>query len=250
MKLGEQKISGLYLGGEKIGKAYLGEAVVFAGKKPSRLPEGYTEVEYISNPNFTYSSYMLFSSPIKTISSTGIIDMKIKINSFSGTSTGGYIFGIYENYTASSASNPVTVQQGLHYSSTGRISNIGGGVVDSVPQGEIIHIVADYINKKLQVNDLPTVTMTVAGNTHNTMVYPIFGSHAWTHTWKTSGTHTYSGIVDFNLYSLTISNLGGIIKELVPCLDPDGKAGAYDTVRGGFYTSAQSAKNFVAGPAV
>ncbi len=49
LKIGAQDITGLYVGETKIEKAYLGEELVFsAEKKPSRLPEGYTEVEYIA----------------------------------------------------------------------------------------------------------------------------------------------------------------------------------------------------------
>lgn len=48
IKLGTQNISALRLGGQEIKKAYLGETLVLgAEKKPSRLPEGYTEVEYV-----------------------------------------------------------------------------------------------------------------------------------------------------------------------------------------------------------
>ena len=47
IKLGTQNISALRLGGQEIKKAYLGETLMFSGKKPSRLPDGYREVEYI-----------------------------------------------------------------------------------------------------------------------------------------------------------------------------------------------------------
>ena len=47
LKLGETGVSALYLGDAKIKKVYLGSELVFEEKKPSRLPAGYTEVEYI-----------------------------------------------------------------------------------------------------------------------------------------------------------------------------------------------------------
>lgn len=47
IKLGTQKIKGIYLSGGKVERAYLGETVVFTADKPARLPDGYTEVEYI-----------------------------------------------------------------------------------------------------------------------------------------------------------------------------------------------------------
>ena len=54
LRLGEQNIKGLRLGDQKIKKAYLGESLVFSEAKPSRLPEGYTELQYIENPNLAY----------------------------------------------------------------------------------------------------------------------------------------------------------------------------------------------------
>ena len=54
LKLGTQDISALYLGETKIKRAYLGETPVFEGSKPSRLPEGYTEVEYIESSGTQY----------------------------------------------------------------------------------------------------------------------------------------------------------------------------------------------------
>lgn len=54
LKLGTQDISALYLGETKIKRAYLGESLVFEGSKPSRLPEGYTEVEYIESSGTQY----------------------------------------------------------------------------------------------------------------------------------------------------------------------------------------------------
>ena len=54
LKLRTQDISALYLGETKIKRAYLGETLVFEGSKPSRLPEGYTEVEYIESSGTQY----------------------------------------------------------------------------------------------------------------------------------------------------------------------------------------------------
>ena len=47
LKTGVRQIAGLYAGETKITKAYWGEDLIFGVEKPSRLPEGYTELEYV-----------------------------------------------------------------------------------------------------------------------------------------------------------------------------------------------------------
>lgn len=49
MIIGEDKIKDIYVGDNKIAKIYKSNELVYTSKikKPSRLPEGYTEVEYI-----------------------------------------------------------------------------------------------------------------------------------------------------------------------------------------------------------
>lgn len=60
LKLGNQGIKALYVGGQKIAKAYVGEELVYKPPaKPSHnLPAEYTELEYIQlGPNVTTSFY-------------------------------------------------------------------------------------------------------------------------------------------------------------------------------------------------
>lgn len=53
--LGGQKIAAMYAGAQKIAKAYAGENKLFGEDAvPSRLPEGYTEVEYIETDGYSY----------------------------------------------------------------------------------------------------------------------------------------------------------------------------------------------------
>ena len=66
IKLGTQNISALRLGGQEIKKAYLGETLVLGVEtKPSRLPEGYTEVEYIQSDGASW--FDLGVKPSKTM---------------------------------------------------------------------------------------------------------------------------------------------------------------------------------------
>lgn len=52
--IGENKIKAIYVGAQKIVKAYVGEKLVFSTKKSPRLPDGYTELEYVQlGPNNT-----------------------------------------------------------------------------------------------------------------------------------------------------------------------------------------------------
>lgn len=67
--IGEDKIKSIYVGEQKIVKAYVGANLVFSAKKPSRLPDGYTELEYIQlGPNnTTLANFSLASARIDQV---------------------------------------------------------------------------------------------------------------------------------------------------------------------------------------
>lgn len=57
---GDTKIARMPIGDVEIAKAYFGDTLVFQKKAASRLPAGYTEVEYISNPSTAYIRTALY----------------------------------------------------------------------------------------------------------------------------------------------------------------------------------------------
>lgn len=62
IKIDSSGVKDLYAGGQKIVKAYVGQELVLSEKKPSRLPEGYTEVQYIAcnTPPSGYAPYIVY----------------------------------------------------------------------------------------------------------------------------------------------------------------------------------------------
>ena len=83
---GDKKTKKCYLGDDSISRVYLGDELLFA--KMSRLPAGYTEVEYISNPNLTCISAIPFANTTNRVE----VDMKLGEDSASGNIAGAYFF--------------------------------------------------------------------------------------------------------------------------------------------------------------
>ena len=53
IKVGTTEVTNIHLAGWEVQRAYVGGDLVFQAQKPSRLPAGYTEVEWIQNGEST-----------------------------------------------------------------------------------------------------------------------------------------------------------------------------------------------------
>lgn len=232
MKLGESKVSGLYLGGEKIGKAYLGEAVVFAGKKPSRLPEGYTEVEYIQSDN---ECSINTQYPYMRLNGTRII---VDIEAGEYTTGTENIFG-FPDYIMQSGS-PL-------YFTTARIT-----------QTNVARRCGEVNSVGMYVPDFSGNRCTVDLNGYSG--YFSVGSRKTTFTTRTNYKSNSPGArlfslydtgksISAKLYSAQIYMLTNLAADLIPCINPYGEAGLYDLLRNEFYGNS-GAGVLTAGPAV
>lgn len=221
---------------------------LFGMKVESRLPEGYTEVEYISNPNLTY--ILTGISAVYPYTSKRI-EMLIKMNS----EKPGALFG--SRYQRQGSNGIATDYEAyVYYSYSSQYINVDGATIktDDIAD-EIWNIVIDIPKKILSVNDksaTTTKTPSAPGASYSCSLYGYFGTLE-----ARTGSKTYSNSLslDFNLYSFKVfsssaSETGDIQIEYVPCINPDGVVGVYDLIADEFKTSGSSSKVFVAGPIV
>lgn len=229
LKMGAQNITGLYVGETKIKKAYLGEALIFsAGENPSRLPEGYTEVQYIVVPKDAYVNI-----PSTRLSKSCRIVRKIKLLSFDETAKAiqsfyGFGSSIFYFYIAR-----VYGDENSIYYRVANYSKSGNVQIDS--SKEII-IDANFPDKKLIIGE-------------NTIDVPESSNVSYFSVFNTS--KSTSEEAPQNFYSLQFYKSDELTLDLVPCINPENTAGLYDLVSDAFYNNTSKIGTpFVAGPAV
>lgn len=241
LKLGTQDIPALYLGGERIEKAYLGETVVFgagAGPGPSRLPEGYTEVEYIE------SSGGARIDTLRKPATTLRVAMDVEPLSENQSNTGQYFLGSPSVYVGEYTYTAyVSWLKGVH-GGIGRWYSYGSGTVvttdktitnDGTPRQ--MHIEVNWPGKTIAVDE------DSASYTTNIVLTTFQGLCLFALS-KTS-----TSFLDARLYSCQMYISDEAVRDFVPCVDPSGEVGLYDLVESKFYGNAGTGA-FAAGPAV
>lgn len=256
ISLGDTKISGLYLGETKIQRAYLGEDLVYEGtKKPSRLPEGYTELEYIGNPNldyirnfgmdYTYNrNYRVELDVYIEEDAKQITSYVIGTNSISTYTAGkwnqsGYIsynkqYGDIKLWYGASSTSNVGKSEEL-YTGIGRLK-ITVDPFNGIFKANDLSV--NYVESTITVNPLPPAPALFARNSYT----------------KTTATGKYnygSSPANMKLYSLKFyDSAGSLYREYVPCRrESDGKLGVFAIQTKTFYGNYGTA-GFSAGPDV
>lgn len=193
------------------------------GWKP-RLPEGYTEVEYVQSNNICRISTNY------TVSLTnGRIVMDIEPSEFSAPSGVEYIFGIY-NYNAASKCN-------LYRTNTS---------IQSIFGTESKNYGLNMLNKRMII-DCNFIKNTI-----------LFGNESYSISKNgTTATPNFCifrpNSVNVNsivakLYSMQIYNGNTLVRDFVPCINPSGVVGLYDLANNAFYKT--DVGTLTAGPAL
>lgn len=250
LKLGEQNISGLYLGGEKIEKAYLGKAPVFSAGKPSRLPEGYTEVEYIEATGKQYINTGLYASSSLNIE----MDIYVEENRIP------YLLGFFNNQSEKYpyTGGPVFEFQ-IRFQGSDCVFTAANAYKSTTipPTGSVPSDYKQARIKKVRLNqssntfscdslsaDISNKPETYS-NTGNTSIY-LFARHQVVKSSKKDQADIF-GL--FRLLSCKFYNGDTPTRFFVPCTDPSETVGLYDLVNGEFYGSAGT-EAFIAGPPI
>lgn len=236
LKLGAQSIPALYLGGEQVKKAYLGEIVVFDGGNASRLPEGYTEVEYIQSTG---------GAAIDTQQKpTQMLRMALDVETLEPPSETATKYILGSGY-ASSTSNKYWLF--VQYQNTGIVAYMGnygsrptGVVVSADANPRRMNIIVDCSIKQVSVNG---EAKTLTSNLFSTLMNNI-------HLLASSASTIAGNQVNANIYSCQMYTDSTLIRDFVPCVDPTGLVGLYDLVTGVFFDNQMNHGVFTAGPAV
>lgn len=253
LRLGTQNIQGLYLGEQKIKKAYLGENPVFSAAKPSRLPPGYTEVEYISNPHSAYiADFGVTNSYLKQLR----VELKVDTTgaNFDSASnffalsvyTNSYKYYIYNGLQLTSDNKFRYYNSDTQYAAANYID-----VQVPIPDGINI-LVFDAAAKKISVNEVSQSIQIKYSNTNVSVAIPLFTSLAQVQTSSGGYRSTYgtSNIYSGRIYEIKVYYSGTLSRHFIPCIGPSNTVGFYDIVYNYFISSSASGKMFTAGPTI
>lgn len=234
IKYNNANINDWDFGTDNIAKVYRNGQVVYqklvesGGGTPSRLPSGYTEVEYIRNSN--YNAYI----------NTGVIVFDNKQNTFTITTRLSSVF--HSNLpcaTIISCERPNPTYDGLGYrykcSST-------------VDQLEFFGANANYSTSNVDNGDgTRTITFQSTEASKFTMNVPLTFCCSFSEDTTYTSPSRFS---DVTIYSSTIVKNGVTVRDYVPAKrDVDSVFGLYDLIEGVFYTSPNG-NNFSGGPQV
>lgn len=234
LKLVEQDIAGLYVGGTKIKKAYLGETLVFgAGENPPRLPEGYTEVQYIELQSATRYDYFIIPKNAMNLGIRVVLDVEpLQVTS------GAYIIYSFIGSSANKNNNMFNVSISSASAVAAEIkSYYGGGGTTSIDVGNVL-------NRMLIDVDLPNSILSVNGES-TALTKPRSFSQTNNLWMPRNSSPFFTG----RYYGLKIYYSGAENADYVPAVrQSDNAVGLYDLVSNTFL--AQNGSGFTAGPAV
>ena len=226
IKIGNLDISSFKVGSADC-KVYLGDTLLYPQSQPSRLPVGYTEVEYIRQ-NSNYNAYI----------NTGVILFDSTNNTYTVTTKLASEF--HSNLgcaTIISCERVNSPYDGLGYrykcsSTVDELEFFGGH--------------PNYSSSSVDNGDgTRTITFTSTGNSSFTTDVPLSYMAAFSST--TYGANASWRHSDATIYSSTVVKNGVTVRDFVPAKrNSDSVYGLYDLINDVFYTSPNG-NNFIAG---
>lgn len=194
----------------------------------SRLPDGYTEVEYISSENSS-------SSSSGGVINTGVYLYSSSSNSYqiAGRIKTYFTRGWGDNQTFINIENKTSPYNGMVW----RYNNSGGYKFDTTPSRNAV------LSNTAQTDGTSAFTITsVATRASQQTPLGLFAS------WQSS--LTPYRFCKMRVYSMEITLNGTLVRNFVPAVrESDSKAGLYDIVNDVFYVSSNN-YNFIAGDPV
>lgn len=205
--------------------AWMGVSNYYLGKynwDKVQIPNGYQICEYINNGGNAYIKTNI------TLDFTETIDIKYTALSFSNVY--GAVFGYYKNENSNCTrliqnngnSNQIILYYNVKAGGSGTITT-----VNSLGDSNVVRLMSTgYI-----VNGNTVTKRTVEGDAYNTEI-KLF----------TMGTAAQTNC---SIYHFSVSDKC----NMIPCINPNGVVGMYDTVREQFFSSANS-NELIAGPVI
>lgn len=225
-------ISGIYVGNVQYSSIYYGSTLVWQANT-GPLPTGYTQLEYISSTSDGGQYIDLNVKIYETANST--YDLAIKFNlkgAGKDSTTQPTIFGCQKDV------NPYPGTFIRKHSSKNQIQfrYIAGSNKDNYSGGcnQIIELPEQTPPNK-------NVYTSVGNDTHN------WGTSLFCYFKNSSNTPARFGEADLYYFKLWLN--GTLVRDMIPCIDPNNVVGLYDAVNGVFYSSPNG-EAFVAGPEI
>lgn len=233
VKIGDGKIKVLYIGDSKIKKIYAGESLIFGETKPSRLPEGYTEVEYIhvSGAVGFNTNYRVTPSKTRVLFD---IEMEAKSTDIE------YLLYQYGSTSASSTGRFFTITR---TSDTNFRISLGwkSGTNDTFSTGSVT-------GERISIDLNAQIRKLTIGDFSGTTSYP--ETSAFTSGYLYIGGPSSSFRVPTSkLYSCKVYASGALKFDFVPCTNSSGTPGLFDLVGSKFYSNSFDG-TVTAGPAI
>lgn len=201
---------------------------VFTAKPTSRLPEGYTELEYIQ----TDEKCKINTGFVVNGQTTKIV---LDLEPIAVSDRGGYIL----TSLATKISSSKSAYFQFYATSSGIIcyyacsSSATNSQLTLSTQRFIIDF--DFPNKRVAIGD-NEFTLATSSYSNSNLIIGNYGA-------------SYDRSVSFKLYSCKIYTSGVLACDLVPCTSPDGKPGLYDLMENTFFENTDTG-TLTPGPAV
>lgn len=181
---------------------------------PNGLPSGYTKLEYIESTGTQY-----VDTGVK-MTNRSTVDLKLMLTSASYT---GLVFG---SRTSATAKNFVWAQ------------------VDTKLQVDYRNYSENRFQQAINTN-VTTIHVDPTSCIINGTECAISGSDAFeadtnAYIFNASGSNFTTVLGKFKLYSCRIYDGNTLVRDFIPCIDPNGNIGLYDLVNKKFYGNAGS----------
>ncbi len=231
IKIGTTELSNIMIGETQVQKMYLGTNLIWE-HSTSRLPSGYTELEYIAS-TATGGQYIDLDIKLyETLNTWYDIAIKYNVSGVGKDNLQPTLFG------CQTTSNPWpgTFIRMNTTSSTNTIGRYIGGTAKDNNLGN------NGTDIELPVQTAPNKNVTNLNNSNQT------------HTWGTSLFCTFNSqdktqvnrFIAAKLYYFKLYVEGTLVRDMVPCKNPNNVVGLYDLVNDVFYSSPNGVA-FVAG---
>ncbi len=236
INLGSNSISNIMIGNTQVQKMYLGTTLIweYSSSVESRLPDGYTELEYIASTKTGGQYIDLDILLYDTLNKNYDIAIKFRpIGTGKDSTNQGTIFGCQDNAGSPWPGTFIRVSS----------SNMSGRYIGGSGKDNTLGAVG---------NDIELTEKTPPSkNVYN------YNNSGTTHTWGTSLFCIFNNqaktdmirYIEARLYYFKLFVEGSLVRDMIPCKNSSDVVGLYDLVNDVFYTSPNGAL-FVAGPEI
>lgn len=173
------------------------------------LPNGYTELEYIEGTGTQW-----IDTSVK-LSNLSAVDLKIKFTTASYT---GLVFG---SRTSATSKNFAWAQVGTKFQIDYRNYSENRFQQEIDTNGTTIH--------------LDPTSCVINGTEYTISGSDVFEADTTAYIFNASGSNFTTVLGKFKLYSCKIYDNGTKVRDFIPCINPSGEVGLYDTVNKKFY---------------